>query len=165
MKLPQILSRITGISCPVFGIQWNPPEAERDIARRVIAFLEDRRVLYVPSEAEVPMHCVDSVLKIRDFLTKELESINSSAGLAKSLMAMRSACRKFLNQSDGDNGKIIIHGAMQGHYCSWIFLSSLGELRGVFGIHIAQICVSYGLDIEDDLATILPAPIEGNEGE
>jgi hypothetical protein len=45
MKLVEITSRLTGISCPVFGVSWTPPEPERAIARRVIAFLENRRVL------------------------------------------------------------------------------------------------------------------------
>ena len=39
---------------------------------------------------------------------------------------------------------------------SWIFNSTLGELRGSFGIMLAQMAVAYGIDIEDDLATILP---------
>jgi plasmid maintenance system antidote protein VapI len=38
-----------------------------------------------------------------------------------------------------------------------IFNSALGELRGVIGIHIAAIAAQHGLDIEGDLATILPA--------
>ena len=43
-----------------------------------------------------------------------------------------------------------------GHYASWKFISTLGELRGVFGIHIAKIAVAYGIDIEKDLASIIP---------
>lgn len=58
MKFQQIIARLTGFSTPVFGIQWNPPESQRTVARRVIAFLEDRRVLFVPSEMESPDHCV-----------------------------------------------------------------------------------------------------------
>ena len=52
MTFKQILSRLTGISCPVFGIQWNPPEPEITVAQRVISFLEDRRVLYNPFDLE-----------------------------------------------------------------------------------------------------------------
>ncbi|WP_139165767.1 DUF6650 family protein [Chromobacterium amazonense] len=58
MKFREIISRITGFSIPIFGIQWNPPEAECAAAKRVLTFLEDRRVLYVPSEMEVPHYCV-----------------------------------------------------------------------------------------------------------
>ena len=39
---------------------------------------------------------------------------------------------------------------------SWMFDQSLGELRGVFGLHVAQLAVRYGIDVPDELATILP---------
>jgi len=37
------------------------------------------------------------------------------------------------------------------------FGDALGELRGTFGIHVARLAAQYGLDIEDELASILPA--------
>jgi hypothetical protein len=37
---------ITGLSTPIFGLSWNPPETQRDIVGRLVAFLEDRRALY-----------------------------------------------------------------------------------------------------------------------
>lgn len=39
---------------------------------------------------------------------------------------------------------------------SWKFNSTLGELRGTFGIMLAQMAVAYGIDIEDELSSILP---------
>ena len=80
MNFREIATRLTGISCPVFGVSWNPPEAERTVARRVIAYLEDRRVLYNPGELEVPEHCVESVLEMRRYLTQELQHSRSEAG-------------------------------------------------------------------------------------
>lgn len=93
MNFKEIASRLTGISCPVFGVSWTPPEAETTVARRVVTALEDR---------------------------------------------------------------IIMFGAQQGHYASWKFNGALGALRGVFGVHIAKLATAYGLDVEDDLASILP---------
>jgi hypothetical protein len=160
MKFREIVSRITGLSVPVFGVQWNPPEAECAVVRRTIAFLEDRRVLYVPSEMELPHHCVESVLRIREFLTNELGKVDSDKEIAKKLRAMRAACRKFLSTIETDQEKIFRDGANQGHYASWIFNGAVGELRGVFGVHIAALAASHGLDIEGELASILPAPAE-----
>lgn len=37
-----------------------------------------------------------------------------------------------------------------------IFTSAIGELRGVFGVMIGQIAKAYGIDIEDELAKIIP---------
>ncbi len=60
MRFEEVIKRVTGISCPFFGISWQPPEARRAVARRVLTFLEDRRVLYAPTELEVPDHCIES---------------------------------------------------------------------------------------------------------
>jgi len=46
---------------------------------------------------------------------------------------------------------------------SWIFNSALGELRGIIGIHVAALATMHGLDVEGDLASILPA--EDNQRE
>ena len=157
MKFREVVSRVTGLSVPIFGIQWNPPEAECVTAQRVLAFLEDRRVLYVPSEVEIPPHCVESVIRIRAFLTSELGKFSGEQELAQSLRAMRTACRKFLSTVEADDRRIIQFGAHQGHYASWVFNGAVGELRGVFGIHIARLAASHGLDVEDELASVLPA--------
>ena len=162
MNFRELLNRITGISCPVFGIQWNPPQAECLVAKRVVTYLEDRRVLYSPSELETPSHCVHSVISIREFLTAELQNLDSISRLAEALRAMRAACRKFLTQVQADDRRVIQFAAERGHYASWVFDSALGELRGVFGVHVLQVAVAHGLDVEDDLAAILPE--EAQEG-
>jgi hypothetical protein len=48
VKFTDIIARITGFSTPVFGMSWEPPEFERDIIRKFLVSLEDRRVLYNP---------------------------------------------------------------------------------------------------------------------
>ena len=164
MRFREVIARITGLSSPVFGVSWNPPEPEVAIARRVVAFLEDRRVLYVPSEMESPDHCVQSVLEIRHFLTEEIQSLSESAEIVNSLRAMRAACRKFMT-TVGVRSDIIRFGAHRGHWASWEFNGALGELRGVFGIHLAKLAAAYGLDVEDDLARILPTVAEGEDAE
>jgi len=115
MKFREVLSRITGISVPMFGIQWSPPEAERAIAKRVLTFLEDRRVLYVPSEMEVPQHGVQSVLRIREFLTSELGRLTNDGQLAQSLRAMRAACRKFLDSVGSEDSPVVRYAFERGH--------------------------------------------------
>ncbi len=77
MKFKEVLTRLTGVSCPVFGVSWNPPEAEIAVARRVLAYLEDRRVLYRPFGMEVPQHCIESVVEIREFLTDEVAKLDT----------------------------------------------------------------------------------------
>lgn len=155
MKFSEILKRLTGISTPVFGVSWNPSESERAVAKRVLAKLEDRRVLFNPSTVEVPEHCVQSVVEIRHILSEELCKLENETNIAKSLRAMRAACRKFLDSVVADE-RVIRFGAHPGHFASWEFISAVGQLRGVFGIHVAQIAAQYGLDIEGELASIIP---------
>lgn len=157
MKFSEIAGRLTGISTPLGGVSWQATETESAAARRVISFLEDRRVLYAPDELEVPEHCVHSVLEIRRFLTGELGKLDNSSELSASLRAMRAACRKFLERvGAGGDERAILYANHQGHWASWTFYSALGEMRGTFGVHLARIASPFKLDIEDALAAILP---------
>ena len=68
MNFKEIGKRITGISVSIFGESWNPPESERKVAKRIMSFLEYRRVLYSPYDMEMPMYCVESIIEIRKYL-------------------------------------------------------------------------------------------------
>jgi hypothetical protein len=164
MKFSEIANRLTGISTPFGGASWQPPELEIGAARRVIAFLEDRRVLYEPGEMEVPSHCVHSIIEIRRCLSDELGKLDSGSELTASLRAMRAACRKFLDRV-GTDGRDGIRYASGGGYQSWTFGSALGELRGMFGVHVAKVAAQFQLDVEDKLASILPANADADTGD
>ena len=157
MKFSEIANRLMGISTPLVGVSWQPSDLEVSAARRVIAFLEDRRVLYAPDELEVPDHCVRSVLEIRHFLSAELGKLETGSELAGSLRAMRAACRKFLERVGTDGRETVLYANHHGHWASWTFYSALGEMRGTFGVHLAKIAAEFKLDVEDRLAEILPA--------
>lgn len=68
---------------------------------------------------------------------------------------MRAACRTLL---DCDQVQTCgIYCPYRGHE-SWVFYSALGERRGIFGICFWEILFLFGLDIEQELASILPQP-------
>lgn len=161
MKYKEIVNRLTGFSSPVFGINWNPPEPERKTAQRIINELGERRVLYNPSEMEMPHHCIVSIIQIRRFLEEELYNLDESSTLASSLRAMKAACTKFIGaiQSGKESSG---HNLVSSQNTNCHFNSAIGELRGVFGIHIAQIAVQHGVDVESQLSIILP-PVEASE--
>lgn len=156
MKWREIGSRITGFSVPFFGVSWNPPAAEVTVARRVIQFLEDRRVLYNPYHLEVPDQCVHSVVEIRKFLTAELGNLKPDSELVPHLRTIRAACRKFLDDVNLDRGRPRPPRFYHGYGDVELFVA-LGEFRGAMSPHVAAIAVRYGIDIEGDLAKILPA--------
>jgi hypothetical protein len=156
MKFKEIVNRLTGISVPIFGVQWDPPELEVTKARRVVSYLEDRRVLYSPNDLEVPEHCVQSVLRIREFLTAEFGDLTDDSQLASYLRSMRAACRKFLDTVSAPHSDIIYFASRGGHWASWKFYPALGEMRGVFGVYLAMISAAFGIDVENELALIIP---------
>ena len=157
-----VAAKLTGISTPFGGLSWQSSETERKIAKRVINFLEDRRILYNPGELELPQHCISSVVEIRHFLTEKIAELGEDSELVKNLKTMRLACRKFLDSAqpfERDHKLPLTHV----DYNVLVFCSALGEMRGTFGMCLAQILLSYELDIEEDLATILPASYKVGE--
>ncbi|MEG1291808.1 MAG: prepilin peptidase [Lachnospiraceae bacterium] len=159
MRFTELANKLTGISCPVFGISWNPVETQRSIARRIIIFLEARRVLFGDYGDEALYQCIESVTKIKEYLSSELPAIEDHTELNAYIRSMRKSCNKFLSCFP------ILSYIFSGgkcRYCKegnpeyWYFVSTIGELRGVFGIMIGQIAKAYGLDVEDDLARIIP---------
>lgn len=155
MKFSECLNRLTGISCPVFGLSWNPPELDRTIARRIIIFLESRRILYDPYEYEILQPCLVSITEIKNYLTNELQQIGEKSELNAYVRAMRTACNKFLSTCPDDE-HFRYYACRPNNLYHWIFISSIGELRGVFGVMIGQMSKAYGLDVEDQLASIIP---------
>ena len=160
MRFSEVAKRLTGFSTPIFGVSWQPPEAEVAVARRVVNFLEDRRMLFNPYELEVAEHCVDSVVEIRHFLTAELGGLGDDDDIAPHLVAMRAACRKFLDAFHDDGRWLHLPRGQYASSSRWVFDSAMGELRGVVGVHVAQLAAKYGLDVEDGLAAVLPAETE-----
>ena len=151
-----VARRITGISTPVFGVSWSPPENTRDIARRLVAFLEDRRALYAEYNMEYGPWVIESVLEIRSELTAILQACPEETNLTDPMRAMRAACRKFLDDV-GHHENMRRFPYMEG---MWL---GLGELRAIFGLHLARLCAAYGVDVEPELASILPEPDEDGE--
>lgn len=149
IKFGKIAKSLTGFSTPVFGISWSPPETDRDIVRKLITFLEDRRALYNPYNIETPIFVDQSILEIRKKLTDTLQQLGDNPDISPHLRAMRAACRKHMNKAGNQTRSIF-------HFIDFEVFAALGELRAVFGVHVAQLAVKYGIDIEDELASILP---------
>ncbi len=54
MRFSEIANRLTGFSTPIGGLSWQPATLDVEVARRVLIFLEDRKVLYDPLEERCP---------------------------------------------------------------------------------------------------------------
>ncbi len=151
MKFERIYKNITGLSCPIFGIQWTAPPIETDEAKNIVLFLEDRRVLFNPANMEDAGHCAQSVLEIRSELTKGLQALPSDSNLAKSLKRMRKACQEFSDKLGHPKFSQFDHPVQTS-----MLERELFKLREKSGASVAEMAVAYGLDIDDGLASIIP---------
>jgi hypothetical protein len=148
----EVSRRIAGLSIPRFGRSWHPPELERKIIQRLILFLEDRPALYDPLDLELFAWATDSILGIRNELTKTLPKLGSDSQAIPHLKAMRAACIDYLGY---------IRYPEQPDKLPWVnYFTWLGELREIFGSQIAQLSAMYGIDLEGDIVLILPFPEE-----
>lgn len=161
ISFSDIARRMTGFSTPVFGVSWSAPTPEREWIRHLLNFLEDRRVLYVPYPNEEFDYAVRSVIEIRKELTETLNKLPEKSEAVDPVRAMRAACRKFLNDPSLESrNPERSHRPPTLHWMEPGFLVALGELRASFGVQIARLSVRYGIDIEEELASILPASDE-----
>jgi Family of unknown function (DUF6650) len=143
LKFKELAARLNGVQIPVFGVSWTPPEPERKVIREVLTFLEDRRALYNDFAHEIDHEVVQSVMEIRRVLTDAIARLSEGAPAIPALRAMRAACREYLDQA-----RDFLH--------RFDFMVKLGRLRTLFGLQVAYLAIEYGLDVEHELAGIIP---------
>ncbi len=151
MTSKEILRRVTGISSPIGGIQWDAPPPAVKIARDLITELEDCRVLYAPTDLENADHCVQSVDQIRKMLTEALKELEYQSPLDKQIRRMRKAARRFMDRVEHQGFDSFAEPVRDS-----ILERELHELRHKFGDAIAEISVSYEVDVGNDLASTVP---------
>lgn len=147
--------RFKGMSALGFGASWDLSNADRDAVRGMLTFLEDRRVLYVPQNLEVYGDVERSVHEIRRRCTDALTAISERAPARKPIQAIRAACRRFLEEPPKFGNLMPRHF---GHFADEAgFFVALGELRASVGAQIANLASYYEIELEPELAAILPA--------
>jgi hypothetical protein len=167
-----LASRVTFSTPPIFGVSasWTPSEPERNHIRRLIHFLEDRRVLFVPYHLEEVQEVNHSVGEIRQQLTATLQALPEKSYAAASIKAMRSASRSFMTgpreefrHLSGWDRRPWDHRRGGGRDGGPSFFMALGELRATFGMHLHALAVAYGIDVEPELAAIMPTDAGADE--
>jgi hypothetical protein len=151
--------RPTGVGAFGFSLNWEKVPGDEQIARRVITYLEDRRLLFGIRHSGDELHCVHSANEIRRFLTAELSNAKTGRYLAQSLRAMRTALRVFVDAAGPNASDFRFHDPTQ----TDIFSLALGELQTLIGLHVAVIADQYDIEVEDDLTRILPPAEQGHD--
>lgn len=149
--------RITGISVPFGGLQWaDPGPSDGEIVRRFVVFLEDRRVLYNAADLEVVGQVERSIHDIREQCTKTLQTLAPQVFAVAPIRAIREAGRRF--HDDQQEEFRFFDGRRHHHEGNPGFFVALGALRATIGQQVALLAAHYDIDVEGNLAAILPRP-------
>lgn len=154
--------KVSGGSFSVLGIgiNWERVPDDERIARAVIIFLEDRRLLFGDRHLEDEAHCVSSALACRTFLTKQIAETEPGKPLETTLKSMRAAFRQFVERGGPHGCNFQHHRSM---YQADPFSLALGDLRTQVGEQLARIAWRYDIEIDDELARILPPEDDGTD--
>lgn len=168
-----IRSRLTGIGFLSISASWNPPVAQRTVILRLFNFLENRRVLYVPTNFEIPGDVDRSVIEIRQELTQVLNDLPENSRAARRVRHLRTACRHFLEDAPPDYRNIAYRlrdDFGRGPPARWHdhgeraltpgYFVALGELRTTFGLQLSALAAEFEIDVEEDLASVFPVAVE-----
>lgn len=147
--------RITGISGPFGGIQWaDPGPSDRERVRGFLLELEDRRVLYNPDWLEVKHQVDTSIVEIRRICTVALKTFSPSDFATLPMRNVRAACRRYLDDS-AIEFRHVAFNSHHGEMSAGVFLA-LGAFRATVGQEVARLASYYDIEIEGDLATVVP---------
>lgn len=148
--------RITGISIPFGGLQWaDPGPGDAELVRHFLVFMEDRRVLYNGMDLEVVSQVERSIGEIREACTKTLQALPASSFAVSPIRAVRAAGRRFHNDRNEEfrhfDNRWQHDGVEPG------VLVALGAYRAAVGYQAALLAAHYDLDVEGELASIMPS--------
>ena len=129
---------------------------DRDVARRLLFFLEDRRVLYIAQEFESPKACIDSIMEIRKMITNELPHTEDNCFLQNEMLQMRAICVAFLSANEG---KFDTYGYFPENRelseDDVLFISGLVSLRTFFALSLKKISKKYKLNLSSNLERMI----------
>jgi hypothetical protein len=148
LRWTEIASRLNQVGIGSFAVGWQPLEADSAVARRVIRFLEDRRMLFNDCADEDLNHCLQSADQIRSFMTAELGRLPDDSPLLPFFRAIRKAARDFVDHFP--------HGASHPYHANASLLIRLGQIRRDIGFQVALIAARWEIDVEEDLSKVLP---------
>jgi hypothetical protein len=146
--------QLTSLSLWGIGVAWKVEPGDAAHAQAVISELENRAVLWGARNPGDEKYCLESVMKIREFLNNLLTKpgLIHGSSLRRSLGAMRAACLQF--RTDGGNDGI--NFTQPGSGPVQAFSLALGELRSRFGTQVELLAYHYNLEVDENLAKILP---------
>ena len=150
LGIHEALPRRIGLSFWGIGLNWELPTSDREVVKTFIVQLEDRRALYNPYNVEVEADVSSSVRSIREIASSALMKLSADSPATFAIGSIRRACRRYDETSRNEFPNVMRAEGGTG------WLIALGELRATVGYHLRQLERAYEIDVESDLATIMP---------
>jgi hypothetical protein len=131
--------RLTGVSTPYGGMQWEWTASEREILRGLLIRMGGRRVLWEDHCREVTPYVTESILQLRSELTTAMKDLPPRSYALQVLLVMRRACNDYLTAAQGFPNSMTpgLHPSVAG---------ALDELRWCMYEGLAMLQREYELD-------------------
>jgi hypothetical protein len=145
--------RLVGVNLPFgIGLQWEFVPGDKEVARKAVIYLENRRLFHGIREIGDEKECVCSAIQVRNHATKFIAAAEPGGGLEKALRAMRTACSDFVTKAGPDAKRF--RGMWGGGDNEFAY--ALRALRSIVGVSAQIIVVKYDLEVEEKFAAIFP---------
>jgi hypothetical protein len=130
---------------------------EPEIAKRVVALLEDRRALWAPFDAEFPDRVRHSLDNLRVQFAGLRGRLPDGTGMDQILLSLTKTIHVFFNEVEQfDLSKLRCNSRDP----EWIqFRDALAVLRKSVGLQVNNLTTAYGIVLSADLQHLIPAPI------
>ncbi|MFP0194466.1 hypothetical protein ACKJSM_04705 [Pseudomonas sp. PHC1] len=130
---------------------------EPQIAKKIIASMEDRRSLWVTFDAEFPDRVRQSLDELRSRLATIRGELLEGSSLDGILFALTKTILKFFNTVESSDLRTLRCNANDPEWMR--FSEALAALRKSIGLQIANIAESHGLKLSNDLQCIAPLKV------
>jgi len=153
MTYKDIARHIVGINVPCFGLQWVPPTDQRRLAQKISDAIGARRLFSESLLNEQVQQCHASAQTLRQELKQLLDQCPLDSIIYSETKSMLKHLKLFVSELDSSfQSNIGLHPVL----LSSAFHDSLEKLRAKCGTCIAHLSIAYGIDVEDELAIIIP---------
>lgn len=146
--------RITGVGALGVTLTAEYVDSNRDVVRRVLNFLEDRRVLWRGeigtghiADVEQAEHCRISAEMIRNLLNLEVNNVRNGGAVEASFKLMRKAARDFCSAAGIDARNFSDQA---------YFNQMLEALRQTVGREVSALAHDFKIELDPDVKHALP---------
>ena len=154
--------RVTSITLPfIGGAKWEYLQSEKELVEKLITYFENKLILFTFITVKCPGKVIDSVIDIRKTVQASLENLDRENYLFKTLNRIRKATHSFLCYATNNCEDPI--SCKDCRLPKSNCLGGLFELRKEAGKAIAELCIAYEVEVDDNLEVIFPIGDENNQ--